>query len=204
MKLFDMKKSRTFLTVLVMTLGLAACDNNDENSPVIPPAQITTDVVFGDYAGQMFTSLVEKEEGTAGTEVSAAVNNDTIAFDSIPVKDIILSVVNDEETANQIVEAIGAVAYKIGYTPSLTEAKDSVLLALDPKPLELTFSLPSEGEEAQQFAVKVQISAMESGNAYEVESAGLKFHFVAEEVLLNEQPVAEFKPMLFDFEMKQQ
>lgn len=100
MKLFDMKKSRTFLTVLVMTLGLAACDNNDENSPVIPPAQITTDVVFGDYAGQMFTSLVEKEEGTAGTEVSAAVNNDTIAFDSIPVKDIILSVVNDEETAN--------------------------------------------------------------------------------------------------------
>ena len=65
------------MTVLVMTLGLAACDNNDENSPVIPPAQITTDVVFGDYAGQMFTSLVEKEEGTAGTEVSAAVNNRT-------------------------------------------------------------------------------------------------------------------------------
>ena len=55
-----------------------------------------------------------------------------------------------------------------------------------------------------QFAVKVQISAVESGNSYEVAFAGLKFHFVAEEVLLNEQPVAEFKPMLFDFEMKQQ
>ena len=40
------------------------------------------------------------------------VDNDTVYFDSFPIKDIVLDIVGDKETANKIVEAVGdAVSY---------------------------------------------------------------------------------------------
>ena len=47
------------------------------------------------------------------------VDNDTVYFDSFPIKDIVLDIVGDKETANKIVEAVGDVSYKIGYEPEL-------------------------------------------------------------------------------------
>ena len=118
-----------------------------------------------------------------------------------------MSVVGDETTADQIVEAVGNVSYKIGYTPTVTEAKDSVMLALDPKPLQLSIEIPasSEGEEAQTLDIEVKVSPAEGAN-YEGKSTNLKFMFSADEVLLGagdaQISLPNFNQTTFDFSMK--
>ena len=133
---------------------------------------------------------------------------DTVYFDSFPIKDIVLDIVGDEETANKIVEAVGDVSYKIGYEPELNTEKDSILFVLDPKPLELNVSIPSEteGGEAQNLHIEVKVSPVDGAN-YEVETTNLKFKIYVPEVSLGEgdnEPVAlpGFVPATFDFELK--
>ena len=126
---------------------------------------------------------------------------------TFPIKDIVLSIVNDEETANQIVEAVGNVNYKIGYKPELSEQKDIVSLALDPKPLELSVNIPSGNEgEVTTLLVKANIEATSTNDSYLVESMNLKFKFIVREVLIGSKDtdmakVDGFVPSLFDFNM---
>ena len=149
----------------------------------------------------------EGEETPAGTDVSASVANDTISFTNFPIKDIVLSVVGDEALADQIVEAVGDVNYKIGYEPTLTANKDSVVFVMHPESLKLSVTLPSSTEEeAQPLLVEVKV---EAGNtaAYAVESGNMKFDFHAAEILLGEgegqTSLPGFKGMSFDFDMNQ-
>ena len=59
------------------------------------------------------------------------VDNDTVYFDSFPIKDIVLDIVGDEETANKMAEALGD-GTKIGYEPELnTEKDEGILFVLD-------------------------------------------------------------------------
>ena len=107
----------------------------------------------------------------------------------------------DETTADQIVEAVGQVDYKIGYTPTLSAAKDSILFTLDPKPLKLSVNIPGTEEgESLPTAIEVKVQAAEGAN-YEGKTTALKFGFQASEVLIGEDqtPLEGFTPTTFDF-----
>lgn len=205
-----LKKYYSLLLVAAISFGMISCDNNDDNGTPTPPEEITTEVVWGEYTGNVLVSPLEKEEGNEdnkGTAVSAKIENDTIAFEDFPIKDIVLSIVNDEEAADKIVEAVGKISYKIGYKPAITEQKDTVNLTLDPKPLELTINIPAGNEgETSTLLVKANVEAGGEDDNYSVETNNIKFNFVVKEVLIGIKdtemtPVGNFTPSLFDFDM---
>ena len=197
--------NKLFASALVMgcTLGFASCDNDDTATP---PTIVSTQSMYGDYTGVMtsLTIVPYEEESTdtpEGTAITATVDNDTIYLTDFPIKNIVLSIVGDETTADQIVEAVGQVDYKIGYTPTLSAAKDSILFTLDPKPLKLSVNIPGTEEgESLPTAIEVQVQAAEGAN-YEGKTTALKFGFQASEVLIGEDqtPLEGFTPTTFDF-----
>ena len=159
--------------------------------------------MYGDYTGGLtFDPGVNPTEGEEGEEeingiaVDATVRNDTVYFNDFPVRDVIASVVG-EESADQIVEAIGTVSYKVGYKASMTAAKDSVYMEMSPKALELTLPV----DEKNTTTVSVEISAANKGN-YEFETQNLNMELKAEKVLVNEQEFPTFPATGFIFEMK--
>lgn len=202
-----LNKFYSLLLIAAVSFGMISCNNDDDNGMPNPPEEITTDVVWGEFTGNLLMAPIEKEESNEGIAVTAKVENDTIIFDDFPIKDIVLSIVKDEETANQIVETVGNVNYKIGYKPELSEQKDIVSLALDPKPLELSVNIPSGNEgEVTTLLVKVNIEATSTNDSYVVESMNLKFKFIVREVLIGSKDtdmaeVEGFVPSLFDFNM---
>lgn len=204
-----------FVSMLLVgcAFGLTACSNDDENVPQIPD-QVTTDAMFGKYTGKMTAYSVNPFEGEepgdgeevpAAVDVYASVNNDTICFESFPIRDIVLSIVKDEELADMIVEVVGDVNYKTGYEPKLTQDKDSIVFALKPEALKLSISIPSDTEEeAQALQIEVKVEAGD-GAAYAVQTGKAKFVLAATEVLLGEgegQVALEgFSAMTFKFDM---
>lgn len=192
-----------------------SCDNDDENVPVMPD-EVTTEAMYGDYTGKMHVLTVSpKESGdneeeakdTTVVDVSVSVKNDTIYFEDYPIKDIVLSIVKDEDAANKIVEAVGKVSYKIGYEPKLTSAKDSITCNLVPEPLKLSVTIPSSAEgEVQPLQIEVKVEA-DNNATYAVENGNMKFDISATEVLLGEGeeqlPLENFKPISMIFNMNQ-
>ena len=173
---------------------------------------MTTDAVYGEYTGTMTTYTVTtqaegEEEAPVGTEVEATVADDTICVNSFPIRDIVLSVVGDEALADQIVEAVGDVDYKIGYKPALAAEQDSISLALNPEPLKLSVVLPSDSEEeAAPLAIEVKVETDADGS-YAVENGKLIFRIAATEVLIGEgeeqAALPNFTATTFDFDMDQ-
>ncbi len=207
------KPMRMFISMLLLgcSFTFVAC-SDDENTPQLPD-EVTTETMFGKYVGKMFVYSVsplegEESEQPSGTEIGAKVNNDTIYFEKFPVKDIILSIVKDEALADQIVETVGDINYKVGYEPTLTTAKDSIKLALDPKPLKLSVAIPSttEGEEPETLVIEVKVEPGDIAG-YAVESTNMKFNFAATEVLLGEgeeqNALPGFATTTFNFDMNQ-
>lgn len=218
LKLKRMKKvfkpMRLFVSMLLIgsSFSFVAC-SDDDKAPVLPDG-VTTQTMFGSYAGKMMVNSIaplegEGEEAPVGTDVLAKVENDTVCFEQFPIKDIVLAIVKDEALADKIVEAVGDVNYKVGYKPALTAAKDSIKLVLDPKPLKLSVVLPSseENEEAKPLLIEVKVVAEGEEPGYAVEGANLKFHFAAAEVLLGEgeeqTQLPNFPLTTFSFNMNQ-
>ena len=118
-----------------------------------------------------------------------------------------MSIVQDETLADQIVEAVGDVNYKIGYEPTLSEAKDSISFVMEPEPLKLSLSMPSATGDAQTMVVEVKVEAVD-GAGYAVESGNMKFDLSATEVLLGEGDsqisFPGFSATTFKFDMNQQ
>lgn len=204
---------RVFISMLLLgsSFSFVACSNDDENIP----DEVTTATMFGDYNGKMIANSIvpsegegEGEEAPEGVSISAKVNNDTVYMEQFPIKDIVLAIVKDEAMADKIVESVGDVSYKVGYESTLTMAKDSIKLVLDPKPLKLSVTIPSvkEDEAPQTLLIEVKVKAGE-GAGYAVESANMKFRFAATEVLLGEgeeqSSLPGFHSTTFDFDMNQ-
>lgn len=190
-----------------------ACSDVEE---IKDPNDINTSVMFGDYEGKMTSLSIaaqeeedENGEATPGMDVSATIANNTLRFEKFPIKDIVLSIVKDEDLANQIVEAVGDVNYDIEYVPTLTVAKDSIMMRLNPEPLKLTVAMPAEdeGEEVQPLVVEVQVVAGEKKAGYAIENGNLEFSIDAAKVLLGEgedrQEFTGFVPTSFHFDMNQ-
>lgn len=191
--------------------AFTACSDDDENTPVVPD-EVTTEAMYGDYTGKMLTLAAsstadEGEDTPEGVDVSAKVDNDTVYLEKFPIKDIVLSIVQNETLADQIVEAVGDVNYKIGYEPTLSEAKDSISFVMEPEPLKLSLSMPSATGDAQTMVVEVKVEAVD-GAGYAVESGNMKFDLSATEVLLGEGDsqisFPGFSATTFKFDMNQQ
>lgn len=214
-KEFKLNRLFVFMLVLGCSFSFVACSDDDDPIWERPDA-VTPQIMFGDYTGKMQALTVVptgrenvegNEETPTGTDILAKVDNDTVYFENFPIKDIVLSIINDEESANKIIEAVGNVKYKIGYSSALTTASDSVKFVLDPKPLKIAISLPTaaESEETQTLNIEVKVSPAEGGS-YELKTTKLKFKFNAEKVLLGEgEEQIEFPgfiPTTFDFAME--
>lgn len=202
------KSMRFFLPMLLLSCSLfiTSCSDDDDQHP----NEVTTETMFGNYTGKMIAnSIVPNSDDTSmGTDVTARINKDTVYFDKFPIHDIVLSIVQDETLADNIVKAVGDVKYKVEYTPTLTTAKDSIHLELHPEPLKLSVVIPSnvEGQEPQTMLVEVKIVAGE-GDGYDVAKANLNFKIAATEVLIGEgegqMPLPNFNPTTFGFNMNQ-
>ena len=198
----EMKFNRIFVSLMLAgcTLGFVACsDDDDPKTPTEPKVED----VYGDYTGTMQTTVLEKsvregEEGgePVGIDVNAVVKNDTVYFDEFPVRDLIVSIVGEEQ-ADVIVEAIGKVSYKVGYEATMTAAKDSVYMEFDPKPLEISVPL----SEDNVLSVTVEVAAGEKGS-YEFETKNLNMGIRAGEVKVNDEPFPAVPVTAFAFEMK--
>ena len=201
-------KAFAMLLFLGCTISLASCSDDDDDVTV--PTEITTQTMYGDYKGRMTTATTvaaEGEETPAGVEVTAKVDNDTVTVEKFPVKDIVMSIINDEEAAGSIVEAVGDINYKIGYKPALTSANDSILMVLDPEPLMLNLTIPaqSESDVDQTLVIEVKVDAGENA-AYSVADKKLKFSITARKVLIGEGEekveLPGFTPAMFSFDLE--
>lgn len=198
----EMKFNRLFVSLMLAgcTLGFVACsDDDDPQNPTEPKVED----VYGDYTGTMQTTVLEKsvregEEGEepVGVDVNAVVKNDTVYFDGFPVRDLIVSIVGEEQ-ADAIVEAVGKVSYKVGYEATMTAAKDSVYMAFDPEPLEISVPMGTDNT----LTVKVEVAAANKGN-YEFETKNLNLGLEASSVTVDDQPFPAFPATGFTFEMK--
>ncbi|MGN0282407.1 MAG: DUF4840 domain-containing protein [Prevotella sp.] len=206
-KLF--RPATVFVSLLMMgcSLGFTSCSDDDD--AVDMPTEITTKTMYGDYLGKMTFLAASATDGeeSQGIEVNANVNNDTVCIKKFPIKDIVMSIVNDEGTADDIVAAVGDIDYKIGYKPVLTSAKDSIMMAMEPEPLTLHITLPTaEGEEVRSLTVTVKVEALEKA-AYSVEDGKMEFDIKAIQVMLGEGDeqveLPDFNPLVFSFNLNQ-
>lgn len=181
--------------VLVSTLGFTSCDDDDNKTPQPTPS---LSQLNGEYTGKMTFITLEKEgeEENSGTDITATVKNDTIYFNDFPVKDIITSIVG-EENSEAIIEAIGKVEYKIGYKAEMNEDKTEATMKLDPKPLTLKFSLTEE----TVTNIEVSVSATNNNGSYTFLTKDMKFEITADEVKVNDEVFPKFKKSLFNFIM---
>lgn len=217
-----MKKSFQTIRVLALmafvgcALGFTAC-SDDDNNTTPPPGGVTAEVIQGNYTGKMQTLYLsaqdlntgnDGEDTPQGVDITATIDKDSICFENFPIKDIVLSIVKDETMADQIVEAVGQVSYKVGYKGTLNAAKDSVHFSTATKPLKLAVQIPSatNSEETQALVVEVSVDPV-AGGAYSVEDSEVKFSLNVTEIKLGEgdQQVAlpNFNGMTLNFDMTQ-
>ena len=208
-------KPKSKMKKLIGTAKVSSCNDDDDN---VPPTsdEVTTDVMFGEYSGKMVAASIATQDGEntgdgeetpASTDITATLDNDTIHFEDFPIRDIVLAIMQDETTTDQIVEAVGQVSYSIGYKPTLAAEKDTVTFVLAPTPLTLAVQLPSDREEeAQTLQIEVKVEAGAEGT-YDVESEHIVFNFSATEVLLDEgeeqTPLEGFDGINLQFDMNQ-
>ena len=201
-KIFKLQNFYMLMFLMGSVVAFTSCDDEDDNPPHTPVVQD----MYGSYTGNMAFSDISLQDASDDSSVSEAVtakvDNDTIYFDDFPIKNIVVSVVGDEALADKIVEAVGKVEYKIGYKPELTEKKDSILFGMDPKPFNMSVTLPSEveGEEDEQMDITVNVLPVDGAN-YECKTTNLKFNIDVDEVQVGGSSIG-FEPKRFDFEMK--
>ena len=195
----NFKLNQLFVSLMVLgcSFGFVSCDDDDNNIPIEP----NTKNAWGEFTGTMQIFSLEPEQVLAdeipeATSVAATVKNDTVYFNNFPIRDLVATLV-PEDQVDDIVEAIGEVKYKIGYEAMLSEAKDSIYMTYDPKPMELTVPLSEDAA----IAVKVKVSATQKGS-YELSSKNYKFEIKADEVTVDDEPFDKFPVYLVKFEMK--
>lgn len=214
--LTEIKKVRCFnrLVLFVVALGLittfTACSNDDDSD--IPVYSLKD--VDGNYSGTMLTesdpsvnpqtNSPKEEQPEGATTVTAEVKDNQVMIKKLPVDDLIKSIVGDE-IGEIIIANLGDINYNIPYTAAFNDDnKGSILLQLNPEPLEIKYTLPTqvqtEGEEAPQIIVKVTIEAEEKGQ-YTYKDQKLTFAIKATKVEVEGQPLENFSATTFSFDM---
>lgn len=199
MKTESINLAKSFAAAMMMIMGLtfASCDNSDE-----PGDKLTKEAMYGNYTGIMTTQAATLEEGeSAGVEITASVDNDIVTFTNFPIRDIVMTIVGDEEATNAIIEAVGDVNYEIGYKPAVVAASQSINITLDPKPLVLEVALEAD---AEPLTVTVDVKA---GNdaVYTASDSKMKFSITVDKVWLgsgdDKTELPGFEPLSLTFDM---
>ena len=212
--LTKMKKVCCFnrFVLLAMTLSMVtsftACSSDDDSD--IPVYSLKD--VDGNYSGTMLTESTpvspqanaEEGEEPAGAEVTAEVKDNQIMIKKLPVDDLIKSIIDNDEVAEDIIANLGEINYNISYTPTFDENKNNILLQLKPEPLKIEFIAPvqaqEEGEEPAKILITVTIQAEKNG-AYTYEGKKLAFIIKATEVKIGEDNYLDFPITTFTFSM---
>lgn len=199
-KVFRFNRFLLSSIILCSLAALSSC-GNDDNSKI--PFFSLKDVE-GTYSGKMTTVVLQPIKSTGestpnGVDVLAEVKDENIIINKFPINDLITSIAG-EENAPAIIEALGEINYKTEYKATFNAKRDSIYMQLEPKPLELKLTLPTEteGEEPQETIIKVTITSEKGNFAYE--SKKLKFSLIATEVTVNEQPF-NFTTTTFSFNL---
>lgn len=188
-----MKKTLKWSLVMMLTvvgLTFASCSDDDDNTPTVG----TVEDVNGEFTGKMTYAKEAKatEADPTATELELKVANDSIQFEKFPYQALVVAILG-EENAKPIIAQIGdSLQYKTIYTATMNAAKDSVYLALDPKPLVITLG---EG-----VAVNVSITAADKAS-YSVNEKNLKFNLKATEAKMGEINMLP-TPIALSFDMK--
>lgn len=197
--LMEFKKLSVLVILAVFSLCSVSC-SSDDNGPTNP-----TDAIKGNYAGKMVTSPEvpapvdgNMDDATQGVDVTAKIDNENINFENFPIRDIVVSIVG-EDKADEIIEMVGKVSYKIAYKATINEAKDNISFTLTPEPLHLELTIPESGEkENKTLIIDVEVIAAENGN-YDIKTTDIKFNITATKVLLGETELPGFTPTSFGF-----
>ncbi|MGN0214339.1 MAG: DUF4840 domain-containing protein [Muribaculaceae bacterium] len=202
MKIKEMKLAKPFAAVMMLFLSLsfASCDDNEPND-----GKLTSKVMYGEYTGLMTSQATALDETeSTGVEITASVDNDIVCFNSFPIRDIVFSILGDEQATDAIIEAVGDVKYEIGYSPTIIESSKSINMLLDPKPLVLNVTLSPETD---PLIVTVEVSATNEASFTSLDSK-MKFAITIDKVWLgegdNQTELAGFEPLTLNFDMTQE
>ena len=163
-----------FVLGAISLISFTSCSDDDD----APKAPAVTDV-NGSYAGKVYyESLAVNPQNESVTEtpetpsvaIEATVNNDTISINKFPVEALVKTIITDETQAQELIDKIGDISYKIGFNAALNAAQDSITLTLDPKPLE--FSIPLTEENSMD--IRVEIAVTEQG-VYAIKEKNLQY-----------------------------
>ncbi|MDR0961892.1 MAG: DUF4840 domain-containing protein [Mediterranea sp.] len=193
MKMYNVKSLMLAAMAFCLTAAFVACDNDNESSTV------TLTDVNGSYAGTVKTDVAQPASREAnaseptGTEVTAAVQNDSIEFLNFPVTDLIASIAG-EEHVDDIVNLLGTVDYKVGFLPSFGKSNTIISLSLDPQTLTLQYG---EGETSTK--IDVTVAATEAGT-YTYNGQTLAFNLKVTEVKVNGEAF-DFPETTFTFSL---
>ncbi len=198
-----------FAMALSIVSSFTACSSDDDDSNI--PVYSLKDV-DGTYSGTMLTESepvnspenAKEGEKPAGAEVTAEVKDNQIMIKKLPVDDLIKSIIDNDEVAEDIIANLGEINYNISYTPTFDENKNNILLQLKPEPLKIEFIAPvqaqEEGEEPAKILITVTIQAEKNG-AYTYEGKKLAFIIKATEVKIGEDNYLGFPITTFTFSM---
>lgn len=191
---FSVKGILCLAVAMASMVILPSCSDDDDNTPTPnDPKQIA-----GEYKGLMLFGPEGAEVPDTVKIEKSVVTTDTIAFDKFPVDAIITSILG-EAGAGPIIEAVGEVKYKIGYTVEANASTDSTLaMKLDPKPLQIIFPM----SETKNDTVVVGIKAVKS--VYGIKGKSLAFEIKADEFSLNGQDLSSLikEPINLSFDLK--
>lgn len=197
-----MRRMKFVIAALCIGLVSAAVVSCEPKTTTPTVEKTAYEAVAGNYSGKMTCTTVEEPKGlVVGTEdASLEIKDREIIIASFPLTSVVKSIVG-EETAPAIVEAIGNVEYKIGFTAAFNEGKTEADLALNP--VELKLSLPQEtreGEEPATQEIVVTFSTATNGK-YVVETKKFTFALKIDKVTADNEVIEGFIPLLLEFDM---
>lgn len=168
-------KWKLFLVMGAISLiSFTSCSDDDD----APKAPAVTDV-NGAYAGKVYyeTLAVNPQQASEAevpeqpnVEIEATVSNDTISINKFPIEALVKTIITDETQAQDLIDKIGDVSYRIGFNAALNAAQDSILLTLAPQALE--FSIPLTEENPMN--IRVEIAVTEQGT-YAINGKNLQY-----------------------------
>lgn len=204
-KVHCIRRFSLFIVALGLVIGFSSCGSDDTDIP-----KFSLNDINGNYTGKMQTLSLQPNEVTEtpepGVDVIAEVKDNKIILNKFPIEDLIKSILGDNEGSAAIIEAIGDVNYQVAFESSFNDAQDVINMKLDPKPLEISFKVPTpkegEGDETIDFKVKVNITVDHQGTFTYVDHK-LNFTIHATEVFLNdgETPFPGFPSSSFKFDL---
>lgn len=197
-----MKKTKFLITALSIGLVSAAAVSCDPKTTDPVPEPTVSETITGNYAGDMTVATTGEEATVIGTEDAAfEIKNQEIIFTSFPSATIINALAPDEETAEATIEALGDVAYTIGFTAAFNTEKTEVDFTLNPQELVLSWTVDApEEEDSTIIQVTVTFSVATPGK-YVVDTKKLTFELNIDKIVVDETEVNDLPPLQISFDM---